>query len=172
MAGFSLDYPFPAWHDLTRCYTGQGWALDEQAVHKPSQADGADLGGYVVVRFTKPGYRSGYLLFCQFNKDGTPLDPRLGAAYLSIYRQEAALKRWWYRLQGAPDPTPAEPAPPVYQLQLFVESYAPLSAAERAAAEAFFLEGRRTLRKQWEAPIMTRTRFNGLFTYFQLKTTH
>ena len=100
MAGFSLDYPFPSWHDLTRCYTGQGWAMDEQAVHKPAQADGADQDGYVAVRFTKPGFRSGYLLFCQFNKDGAPLDPRLGAAYLSVYRQEAALRHWWYRLQG------------------------------------------------------------------------
>ena len=30
--------PFPAWHDLTRCYTGQGWTMDEQAIHK---TDGA-----------------------------------------------------------------------------------------------------------------------------------
>jgi hypothetical protein len=151
MAGFSLDFPFPSWHDLTRCYTGQGWAMDEQAVHQPT--DAADQDGYVVVRFTKPGYRSGVLLFCQFNKDGEPLDPRLGAAYLSMYRQEAALRHWWYRLQGAPDPTPAEPAAPIYQLQLFVESYTPLGAADQAAAEAFFLEGRRTLRKLWSAPV-------------------
>ena len=123
--------------------------MDEQAVHKPK--DGAAQDGYLAARFTKPGYRSGYLLFCQFNKDGGPLDPRLGAAYLSVYRQEAALRHWWYRLQGTPDPTPTEPAPPVYQLQLFVESYTPLSAADRAAAEAFFLEGRRMLRKQWFA---------------------
>jgi hypothetical protein len=127
--------------------------MDDQAVHVPPPADGADQDGYVAVGFTKPGYRSGYLLFCQFNKDGAPLDPRLGAAYLSIYRQEAALRRWWYRLQGTPDPTPAEPAAPVYQLQLFVESYTPLDAADRAAADAFFLEGRRTLRKQWAAPV-------------------
>jgi exosortase len=183
MAGFSLDYPFPSWHDLTRCYTGQGWTMDEQAVHKPAPPPnpppaageggaGADQDGYVAVRFTKPGFRSGYLLFCQFNKDGAPLDPRLGAAYLSVYRQEAALRHWWYRLQGAPDPTPAEPAPPVYQLQLFVESYTPLGVADRAAVEAFFLEGRRTLRDQWAASVLAQDRFNELFTFSRLKTTH
>ena len=173
MAGFSLDYPFPSWHDLTRCYTGQGWAMDEQEIHKPAFAEGADQDGYVAVRFTKPGYRSGYLLFCQFNQDGAPLDPRLGAASLSVYRQEAALRRWWYRLQGIPDPTPAEPAGTVYQLQLFVESYTPLGAADRAAAESLFLEGRRTLRKQWSAAVQAnRPTFNRLFTFSQLKTTH
>src|SRR5262249_31416119 len=33
VAILSLDYPFPGWHDLTRCYTGQGWVIDEEMVH-------------------------------------------------------------------------------------------------------------------------------------------
>ena len=148
-AALSLDYTFPAWHDLTRCYTGQGWTMDEQAVRKADGAAGAPADGCVAVKLSKPGYRSGYLLFCQFNRDGAPLEPRLGAAYLSLYRQEAALRRWLRLLQGGPDAAPPDPPGPVYQLQLFVESYAPLSASDQAAADALFLHALRSLRKQW-----------------------
>ena len=125
-AALSLDYTFPGWHDLTRCYSGLGWAVDEQAVRPGvGPADGS-----VAVKLTKPGYRSGYLLFCQFNQDGAPLPPRLGAAYLSLYRQEAALRRWLHALGAGVEPTPPDPPGAVYQLQLFVESYTPLGAAE------------------------------------------
>ncbi len=173
MAAFSVDYPFPGWHDLTVCYAGQGWAKDEQVICQPASADGVDEDGYVAVRFTKPGYRSGYLLFCNVNKDGSPLSPRLGADYFSMRRLEEDFRRRWYRLLGTSNPTPpADPAAPFYQLQLFVESYTPLSAADRASAEALFLEGRRTLRKQWAATALDQNRFNELFTYSRLKTTH
>src|SRR5262249_3350264 len=52
----SLDYPFPAWHDLTRCYTGQGWRLDDQEVREVLGVP----GGLVAVQLSKPAYRSGY----------------------------------------------------------------------------------------------------------------
>ncbi len=145
-AALSLDYTFPGWHDLTRCYTGQGWTMDDQAVRK---SDGAAPDGFVAVKLTKPGYRSGYLLFCQFDQAGAALEPRLGASSLSLYRQEAALRRWLRRLQGDPGRAAADPSGPVYQLQLFVESYSPFGASGRAAAEALFLHGLRTLRKRW-----------------------
>jgi exosortase/archaeosortase family protein len=127
-ATFSLDYPFPAWHDLTRCYTGQGWRMEEQAVRQRPDVP----GGLVVVRLSKPGRRSGYLLFCQFNGRGEPLPARRGAAYLSLFRHRAALG-------AAEQDGPADdPAGPVYQWQLMVEGHAPLSAEEEAALEEEF----------------------------------
>jgi exosortase len=147
VAVFSLDYPFPSWHDLTRCYTGQGWTMEDQAVHQAEGGEATD--GYVVVRLSKPAYRSGYLVFCQFDRDGAPLEPRRGAAYLSLFRHETVLRKWWGRLTGAPDPTPADPPGPVYQLQLFVESCSPLTPAAQKEAEAFFLQGRSALKRNW-----------------------
>jgi exosortase len=146
-AALSLDYTFPGWHDLTRCYTGQGWTIDEQAVRKASARDDGPTERFVALKLTKPGYRSGYLVFSQFDRDGAPLEPRLGAAYLSLYRQEAALHRWWSGLHGDMGLDRADPTGPVYQLQLFVESYSPLTPAEQSAAEALFLCGLRTLGK-------------------------
>ncbi len=154
-AALSLDYTFPAWHDLTRCYTGQGWTLDEQVVRQADAAAGGAPDGFVAVKLSKPGYRSGYLLFCQFDGKGAPLEPRLGAAYLSLYRQEAALRRWLRLLGGGSDGPPADPPGPVYQWQLFVESYSPLGAGKggrrgavpsRAALAARALAPRREVR--------------------------
>jgi exosortase len=52
---FSLDYPFPSWHDLTRCYTGQGWRLEEQSLHEAQEVP----GGFLAARLSKPAYRHG-----------------------------------------------------------------------------------------------------------------
>jgi exosortase len=133
---FSLDYPFPAWHDLTRCYTGQGWAMEGQAVRPGRPGDGPAAGGFVAVRLTKPGYRSGYLLFGECDRDGRPLEPRRGAAYLALDRHRSVLGAWLDRGRGAAPAPP--PAGPVYQVQLFAESYAPLTPAEEADAEQLF----------------------------------
>ena len=148
-AALSLDYTFPCWHDLTRCYTGQGWTMDGQVVRQADGEAGGPPDGYVAVKLSKPGYRCGYLLFCQFDPRGEALEPRLGAAYLSLYRQEAAVRRWLRRFQGGPDLPPSDPPGPVYQLQLFVESYSPLGAAEQVEAETLFLQGLRSLRGRW-----------------------
>src|SRR5262249_46720478 len=130
-AVLSLDYPFPAWHDLTRCYTGLGWQIGGEAVHPAGAPESGPGGGYVELALTRPGYRAGSLLFCQFNPDGVPLEPRRGGAHLSVHRHESALRRWLGQLDGAGAAPRADPRGPVYQLQLFVESYAPLSRAEQ-----------------------------------------
>src|SRR5439155_10858871 len=82
----SLDYPFPSWHDLTRCYTGQGWRIDEETVHPATATAAEGQVGYIEVRMTKPGYRSGYLLYCEFDPQGVVLEPRRGGSYLSVHR--------------------------------------------------------------------------------------
>jgi exosortase/archaeosortase family protein len=144
-AALSLDYTFPGWHDLTRCYTGQGWAMDEQVVRRAGGGDRGAPEGFVAVKLSKPGYRSGYLLFSQLDQDGAPLEPRLGAAQLSLYRHEAILRRWLSTLGGGPVADRADPPGPVYQLQVFVECYSPLGATERADAEALFQRAWRAL---------------------------
>jgi hypothetical protein len=137
---FSLDYPFPCWHDLTRCYTGQGWRMTDQVVAEPQGLP----GGLVRVRLEKPGYRSGLLLFCQFDGAGQPLAARPGAARLSLFRHERSLRSLLpWRAEGAEGDPPA----PVYQWQLMVEGHAPPSAEEGQALENWFVRAVGLIRK-------------------------
>lgn len=148
-ATLSLDYPFPNWHDLTSCYTGQGWAIDAQEVRHRATAAGPVE--FVEVRLSKPAYRSGHLLFCEFDRRGQPLEALRGGAYLSLARHRQSLVAWWDRLRGLPA-SPSGPATPVYQLQLFVESHTPLTAEQAQQAEGLFLHAFDLLRKHWDTP--------------------
>jgi exosortase len=146
-AAVSLDYPFPDWHDLTRCYTNQGWVIDEETVHESAGAE--DLpGGYVEVRMSQSGYRSGYLLYCQFDGAGRPLPPRRGGVHLAAGRHEATLHRLWEVARGTPEAPPAEPEGPVYQFQLFCEGLAPPTPAQQQQAGALFTQCWMALRQQ------------------------
>jgi exosortase len=123
-ATVSLDAAFPTWHDLTRCYTSQGWEIDEETVHgAPDQ--------FSEVRFTKPAYRSGYLLFAEFDAHGTTLAARYGGPRLSLYRHDSALRRLWG--EG-----PSDPPGPILQAQLFVETQMPLDTEGMAEVRALF----------------------------------
>jgi exosortase len=140
----SLDYPFPSWHDLTRCYTGQGWQRDSQEVRQAAEVP----GGFVAVRLSKPASRSGYLLFCEFNGAGQPLAARRGAAYLSLFRHGSALVAWQARLGGEGAEGAVDPPGPVYQWQLMAETSAPLGPAEREALREVFARSFTALRRQ------------------------
>jgi exosortase len=148
-AAFSLDYPFPSWHDLTRCYTSQGWAIDEEQVITPETGDDA-APGFVEVKMTKPAYRAGYLLFSQLDHRGAVLEPRRGGAYLALHRHAATLQRWQKYIQGETVAS-EEAEAPVYQVQFFVETYTPLSEAEQEQAQAVFRQGLLAVQKLWPA---------------------
>jgi exosortase len=148
---FSLDYPFPSWHDLTRCYTSQGWRIEEELVHPVIAGETDPPVAHVEVRLTKPAYRSGYLLYCQVDQRGMVLEPRRGGTYLSVHRHRSALRRWWQVLHETPTLSQEDPPGPVFQLQLFVESYTPLTAADRDRARKLFFEGFQRLGPKWSA---------------------
>jgi exosortase len=148
VVALSLDYPFPDWHDLTRCYTGQGWVVDEETIHESAGAEGPP-GGFVEVKLSQPGYRSGYLLFCQFDGRGRPLPPRRGGFHLPAARHENTLRRLWHVARDNPEAPPVETPGPVYQLQLFWEGSAPPTPGQRQQAQALFVQCWTALRKQW-----------------------
>ena len=138
-ATVSLDYPFPSWHDLTRCYSGQGWQTDEQTTHNtPAE--------FVELRLTKPAYRSGYLLFAEVDPLGNTLEPRRGGLYLSLYRHDSALRRLWSQASG--QASRLDPHGPVFQVQLFMETHAVLNEEEHAEAQALFVHILKTLSGQ------------------------
>jgi exosortase len=137
-ATLSLDYTFPAWHDLTRCYTSQGWVLGDQAVHTtPAE--------FVEVDLAKPAYRSGYLVFTEFDLQGDLLEARKGGSLLSLYRHDSVLQRWFGE---AKKPKRNPTVGPVFQLQVFVETNTPLTARGKLETQSLFMEALRVIRSQ------------------------
>ncbi|MEM7785223.1 MAG: exosortase U [Planctomycetota bacterium] len=76
---FSVDQPFPGWHELTTCYKNVGWKLVERKVVQPSQIldsqpDESDWA-YIEARFERNTGEKGYLLFSLFDSFGNPMQP-------------------------------------------------------------------------------------------------
>jgi len=151
-ATFSLDYPFPFWHDLTRCYTGQGWELSSQSVRAIEGDGDGDGSDFVEVGLSKPAYRSGTLLYAQFDRQGHLLEARPGGALLSIYRHGRSFRSIWDRLTGKEAAPDISFQGPVFQAQLLIESYQPLTEEEHKEARRFFLRGLEQLRQRFQVP--------------------
>jgi hypothetical protein len=97
--------------------------------------------GFVEVEMKKPAYRSGYLLFAQFDSSGRLLEARRGGLFLSLHRHDAALKRWLGTDEG-----PGDPPGPIYQFQLLVESHAPLNVRDQAEVRSLFVQALESVR--------------------------
>jgi exosortase len=137
----SLDYPFPGWHDLTRCYLGQGWTIEQEIVHDSAKEKGME--GYVEMGLSRSNGRSSRVLYAQLDQTGRVLQPRQGGAHLSLHRYENILRKWWPGADAGR--AEADPPGPIFQLQLVVETFTPLTSAEKAQAETLFLQAMRTL---------------------------
>ena len=116
----SLDYPFPAWHDVVFCYKTQGWVPVGPSVT-------SDDFFHTSVQLAAAGGRRGYLWFGAFDAAGRDqpiktLSVRLRDR-LAFFSRNSAGKG---------------PQLPVYQVQLFLECYHQLSADEKRQTEALF----------------------------------
>lgn len=141
-ATVSIDYPFPGWHDLSWCYLGTGWQIDQQLVD-PSEAV---PGGFVVLTMSQPPSRHGLVMFCEFDRDGRPLVARPGGLRGSQHRHRAALARI-----GLDESIPADPVAPTYQFQVFVESYSSIGEFESSSIRDLFLKSQAIIRESFKA---------------------
>ncbi|MGF1579453.1 MAG: exosortase U [Gemmataceae bacterium] len=135
----SLDFPFPAWHDLPGCYTAQGWLLTNESLStaKKEQSGSKSKIGYVAVEMADAAAKKGYLVFGEFNIRGKELAPRKGGASLSARRHASVLEKW---TSFGPERPQADPSPPVYQFQVFVETYRPLNSDAKQDIEGLYAE--------------------------------
>jgi exosortase len=143
-AAVSLDFPFANWHDLNECYYGQGWELD-QTINRSGLGSGP--AHYCEVNLKKSGLRWGYLVYCQFDAAGHVLTPPpRGSIAAALQRHESALTRLlaW----NAHSSATAQPIGAVYQCQLLVETYAPLSQQDRSQITQRFFHAYQKLSRQ------------------------
>ncbi len=110
----SLDFPFFGWHELTRCYTGIGWQLEDRTVH--SQPD--DGWHLVEATFTNESGESAYLVFGFVNERGAMLTPP----------SQLGVQRFVDRVQQKTS----------VEVQVFCPSTQPLSDTDRERIQAVF----------------------------------
>jgi hypothetical protein len=68
---------------------------------------------------------------------------------LSLYRHESAFRRWQESLGGSAGLAGADLPGPVYQLQVVVETYAPLTGDEERQVRALLEGASRGLGEHW-----------------------
>ncbi len=112
----SVDRLFHAWHELSRCYEGQGWLLTERAVHfegpRPGQIPRA------VVRFERETGEQGWLVFALLDGVADPLLPP------ATVRSSRLMERLRSRQ--------------TIQLQTFTATEGPLTPADQQLVETLF----------------------------------
>jgi exosortase len=122
VASIAIDYPFPGFHDVTACYVLQGWKLKSEVLESGQNEHAA----YNRSALIKGGLIHGTLLFGLNESTGEPLKPEVRVDYNRFTR--------WERGNGH-----------CYQVQVLVQSFAPLQPADEAQVRDFFFAVRRAL---------------------------
>ena len=141
VARVSVDFPFLGWHELTRCYAGQGWTEVSREVRAENET-----GPYVAVQLSRDSGEAGYLLFSLFDGSAQPVEPR--ATHWIGLRGKLARSPVW-ALLGLGDGA-ASPTLTTLQIQQFISGGDPLDQRQRETAEQMYLDFRRRLVSRWQ----------------------
>ncbi len=142
----SIDYPFRGWHELTSCYQGVGWALQKRTAIAGGQSGGT--GSLITAEFDRPTGRRASLLFGLDTMGGTPLEPRPARNVLEALRNRFEIFRTPLNQFRQRIGSGYVAMPLCYQVQLLVESDAPLSPADWIEARALFEQVRKDIRRK------------------------
>jgi hypothetical protein len=114
------DYPFSGWHELTRCYRGNGWQLDSRENYKPQKHSDWPI---TIAKMSIPNGHQSVLMFSLFEESGEPMLPPEGDIVTMNFLQRGinAIRQRLTKDFG--------PTPQTYQVQIFV-------AAERRIPDA------------------------------------
>lgn len=133
----AVSYPFVGWHELTDCYQAEGWFIDSRTAERDPKGD------FAFVRLSKPLEKSGLLWFGFDDGAGAPHPAPTQRGWQANLRERLGLG-WWrslFRRNGTGDALAS------YQVQLLMESSAPLSTADEAQARQLVREARETFRQ-------------------------
>jgi exosortase len=131
-ATLALDYPFKGYHDVTICYTGNGWdMLQKETRSEPT--GGPEPAGYVDVRMQREMLVRGTLLFSTLDEhgrwiDGSYLKRNLSERFRSLFSEQTI---------GT-----------TYRVQVLVPSFLPLTPTTEDQVRSLFLQARKLLREQ------------------------
>lgn len=137
----SLDYPFVGWHELTVCYSSNGWGKMKREQHGTKRTDGRIENGYVEATMEKEPHLYGYLIYGVFDPQGNALEPVEEEFWRKLERSLGAFRRVLALVGGesfAADQLPGAS----YQVQVFVQSSKPLSTDEKANVLKVFEEAK------------------------------
>lgn len=126
----ALNQPYPAWHDLTICYRGTGWQLNDR-----QNVIAADSGqrewDYTLSRWITDGGTYAYVWFCAFDERGQYVESA----------DRSLMSRIRFRING----DKPEAYGRIAMVQMVVESDSALPPDTFNALEEAFLDGRQFL---------------------------
>jgi exosortase/archaeosortase family protein len=141
-ATVSASYPFEGWHEVTECYSGQGWIIGEREV-EAGEAEGA--GPRVAAGMEKPLDRIGLLVFALGDERSEPLSPPpRGRRAVLRERWSSGLARL---LVGQPSGASGAGSGPSYQVQVLWESEEPPTPADQVQVRELFERARAACRR-------------------------
>lgn len=137
----SLDYPFVGWHELTVCYSANGWTDIKRQQHGVKRTDGRIEDGYVEASMEKQPHLFGYLIYGVFDPQGNALEPVEEEFWRRMTRGLGAFKRLMSFVGG--EEMVADKLPSTsYQVQVFVQASKPLTPEEKADVLKVFEEAK------------------------------
>lgn len=144
----SFDQTFPGWHELTKCYTNQGWKLVKRDRIPLDDSEEVDESlkewPYIEAHFEKETGERGMLVFSLFDGFGEPFDPpkTWGIVPQLVHRASGRIgHRARARLfQGEG-----------YQTQVFVQGFKTLSQEVQDEVTDHYLEIREIMRTEFLA---------------------
>jgi exosortase len=135
----SLDWPYPATHDLQICYENIGWQLAARDLLDVPSAHAPPFGDFVRLRLQNRNDEYAYVAFSAFALTGAP--ETLGRLRLVDAFQERfqrVVKKALNRGDGK-----IRIRQPIYQVQVVSESPLPLTHAQVRQLDELFLHARR-----------------------------
>jgi hypothetical protein len=134
----SCDFPFgPNWHELTVCYLGTGWELQERRVDNiAAEANAAsDEWDIVTADFRRSDGTAAQLVYCVFDASGQPVPPPTGTFWDDAWQTVQSRHR-------------KNDSRILYQVQVWTTADETVLPAQRQAARALLLEARQHIRDQ------------------------
>lgn len=146
----SFDYPFLGWHELTRCYRGDGWhVLSRRADDSAADTDAME---YMEVELSKPTGEYGYLLYAMVNATGQPLQPPRTTKSIPHSIVQRVLNGPLARVVGRRNTNDTGLDLNTYQIQCFSSTGYRLSPDERNQIRAQLDEYCRVLTNRFREP--------------------
>jgi hypothetical protein len=134
------------WHELTHCYEGQGWEIEDRRIVESVHEGSTTPWDYVVARMKKPPGEYGLVVFSTFFEDGSPAEALKMGPDHSWEPPEQFRLRVQDRFQI---PVPAADHTRALQCQVLCQSTAPFSEDTVAGIIELHKQTRQQFRLAW-----------------------